>query len=166
VSTIKPYGPERLEELLTALGWTTFRSADGRAYLSLHPSDSPVNEIRAIWAAEGHDRSVHDIRVTSPSCTYPAGESPALLALVNEFHNERRWPKAYLRPIANSRVQLVAEMQYPLADGVHDELLETLTRLALATANDLFGWVSERYRPPAPSELDIDELELRLRRAS
>ena len=164
--TIEPYGPERLEALLASNGWNSFRSADGRAYLTFLTVEPPVGEIRAVWSADGPENTVHLVRATSPACCYPAEDGPALVALLNEFHMDRRWPKGYLRPFGTCQVQLVAESQYPFSDGVHDELLQTLNRLALLAAKDLFTWMAERYRPAAPADLDIAELEERLRKAS
>ena len=166
MSTVEPYGPCRLEALVAATGYTAYRGADGGSYLTILACEPPVHELRVLWCCEGSATSpVHVVRATSPTCCYPAEEAPALFGLLNRWHLEHRWPKACLRPRPSGEVEVVADSEYPLGPGIHDELLGELTRVSLAASLELFNWLAEQYRPAVPGDLDISELEAQFHKA-
>ena len=126
-----------------------------------------VGPMRVLLSAEGTDGSILVVRVTSARSFGP-DYWPALLALVNIWNQDYRFAKAYTTFVDDDRAVVVAEFQVALGSGVHDELLDQITAVAIDAGVGFHRFVTEKLIEPGVSQeaLSAEELESWLHRSA
>ena len=75
--------------------------------------------------------------------------------LVNEWNRDTHWPKAFAREASQpSRIGVVGESAYPLADGIHSEALANFVDCTVEYATDLFDKIAEAISLPSAQALE------------
>lgn len=168
MNELEPFGPEVIERFLTTHNIRYFRDSGNGFFAIFEPSGPNDDEIQLSFRVEGSASDLYAIRATTATY-YPPEEWPQLLALVNQWNAERRYPKVYLqfRP-GKGIATLVAEGQIDCEGGVHQAFLDRFSMIIVHCAFQFFRWLGEnRVAPPTSgSGPSADELETWFRQAS
>jgi hypothetical protein len=108
------------------------------------------NNLLAMWerhailfALEGPDDEILVMRAR-PHATTPPDWAERAYRTVNEWNHTRRFCKAYVGdPTDRGQLPIYAELQVPLAAGVHDALLVELIDCGAAVATSFVDWLHE-----------------------
>jgi hypothetical protein len=77
-----------------------------------------------------------------PHATVPPDWADRAYRVVNEWNHLRRFMKAYIGdPTDSGQLPIYAELQMPLAAGVHDALLVEVIDCAAAVATGFVDWL-------------------------
>ncbi|MGH3664425.1 MAG: YbjN domain-containing protein [Micromonosporaceae bacterium] len=96
-----------------------------------------------LFALEGPDADILVVRARAYSAVPPEWADRAYAA-INEWNCTRRFLKAYVGDETESgKLSLYAEMQLPLAPGLHDELLDELVDCAAAVSGSWSSWLHD-----------------------
>ncbi|GGK38294.1 hypothetical protein GCM10010124_33920 [Pilimelia terevasa] len=96
-----------------------------------------------LFTVEGPDDEILVIRAR-PHATVPPDWADRAYRVVNEWNHTRRFCKAYIGdPTERGQLPIYAELQVPLAAGVHDQLLVELVDCAAAVATSFVDWLHD-----------------------
>lgn len=133
----------RLHSLLQRqrLGYTT--AADGTCFVEFS-DDRPIPLVVCLSVTAG---PAFSLRAFLP-CVYSAAAVPVLLATLNRWHSEERWPRAYVvfddpRSPDVSDVVVYADAHFPLGWGASDEQLEEWLWIIVRGADALLTRLDE-----------------------
>ena len=92
------------------------------------------------------------------ACFYSAATVPALLAAINRWHSEARWPRAYVvfddpQSADPSSVAVYADAHFPLAEGTSDDQLDDWLWTIVNAAE---GLLTELYELTSPEEFALE----------
>jgi hypothetical protein len=126
------------------------RVADALKRLSIRYLTDQDGNLLAMWekhvvlfALEGPGREVLVMRARAYNAL-PPDWSDRAYAAVNEWNHTRRFLKSYVGDETESgRLSLYAEMQLPMAPGVHDALLDELIDCAAAVSGSWANWLHD-----------------------
>ncbi len=141
------------------LGYTT--STDGTCYVEFS-AERPASLVVGLSVTPG---PAFSLRAFLP-CVYSAATVPVLLATINRWQSEERWPRAYVvfddpRSPDVSDVVVYADAHFPLASGASDDQLEEWFQAVVRSTDALLTRLDEcaiaAGRPlviPTADELD------------
>ncbi|WP_189170194.1 YbjN domain-containing protein [Pilimelia anulata] len=96
-----------------------------------------------LFTVEGPDDEILVIRAR-PHATVPPDWADRAYRVVNEWNHTRRFCKAYIGdPTERGQLPIYAELQVPLASGVHDQLMVELVDCAAAVATSFVDWLHD-----------------------
>ena len=96
-----------------------------------------------LFTLEGPDDEILVMRAR-PHATVPPDWADRAYRVVNEWNHTRRFCKAYVGdPTERGQLPIYAELQVPLAAGVHDTLLVELLDCGAAVATSFVDWLHD-----------------------
>ncbi|WP_430782990.1 YbjN domain-containing protein [Actinoplanes sp. G11-F43] len=96
-----------------------------------------------LFTLEGPDDEILVMRAR-PHATVPPDWADRAYRVVNEWNHTRRFCKAYVGdPTERGQLPIYAELQVPLAAGVHDSLLVELLDCGAAVATSFVDWLHD-----------------------
>ena len=96
-----------------------------------------------LFTLEGPDDEILVMRAR-PHATVPPDWADHAYRVVNEWNHTRRFCKAYVGdPTDRGQLPVYAELQVPLAAGVHDALLIELLDCAAAVGSTFVDWLHD-----------------------
>jgi hypothetical protein len=96
-----------------------------------------------LFTLEGPDDEILVMRAR-PHPTVPPDWADRAYRVVNEWNHTRRFCKAYVGdPTERGQLPIYAELQVPLAAGVHDALLVEMLDCAAAVATSFVDWLHD-----------------------
>lgn len=96
-----------------------------------------------LFTLEGPDDEILVMRAR-PHATVPPDWADRAYRVVNEWNHTRRFCKAYVGdPTERGQLPIYAELQVPLAAGVHDTLLAELLDCGAAVATSFVDWLHD-----------------------
>jgi len=96
-----------------------------------------------LFSLEGPDDEILVVRVR-PHSTVPPDWADRAYRVVNEWNHTRRFCKAYVGdPTDRGQLPIYAELQVPLAAGVHDALLAEMLDCGAAVATTFVDWLHD-----------------------
>jgi hypothetical protein len=96
-----------------------------------------------LFTLEGPDDEILVMRAR-PHSTVPPDWADRAYRVVNEWNHTRRFCKAYVGdPTERSQLPIYAELQVPLAAGVHDALLVEMLDCGAAVATSFVDWLHD-----------------------
>jgi hypothetical protein len=96
-----------------------------------------------LFTLEGPDDEILVMRAR-PHSTVPPDWADRAYRVVNEWNHTRRFCKAYVGdPTERGQLPIYAELQVPLAAGVHDALLVEMLDCAAAVATSFVDWLHD-----------------------
>lgn len=96
-----------------------------------------------LFTLEGPDDEILVVR-TRPHSTVPPDWADRAYRVVNEWNHTRRFCKAYIGdPTDRGQLPIYAEMQVPLAAGVHDALLVEMLDAGAVMATTFVDWLHD-----------------------
>jgi hypothetical protein len=168
MSELSPLSRERLAAALRQMDVHYLHTDCGALAALFAPASATDLQVEAFFAVGGPNDTVLDVHAGIARAFGP-DDWPGLLASINDWHREHRWPTGHLdylpaRPGQPPLARLIAEHHTPLAAGIHDELLvETLavaldcciaflhhlcppvvSRVETVSAGQLEDWLTER----------------------
>jgi len=168
MSELSPLSRERLAAALRQMDVHYLHTDCGALVALFAPASATDLQVEALFAVGGPNDTVLDVQAGIARAFGP-DDWPGLLASINDWHREHRWPTGHLdylpaRPGQPPLARLIAEHHTPLAAGIHDELLvETLavaldrciaflrhlcppvvSRVETVSAGQLEDWLTER----------------------
>jgi hypothetical protein len=150
---IEPLGAELIERYLQSRQLRFFRSGDGEEFLVVL-SNYERGKLHVHLRINGLRRDILEISI-SPAGYYQASERPRLMELVNDWNRDNHWPKAFVRETPEpSRISVVGETAYLLADGIHLEALGHFIRSGVEYGADLFGKIDQAISLPSADALE------------
>jgi hypothetical protein len=131
-SDLAPLDRLRIEDVMHAKQWHYSIDIDGNLrgfwagnlfYFLLAGDAGTTLQIRGLW----HRRHL------------PLSTKPRLLELLDDFHREHLWPKAFTTVDDDGEMRVVCEVAVDLAGGVTDDRLELLLAAAITEGCALFA---------------------------
>ncbi|MEU4162724.1 YbjN domain-containing protein [Actinoplanes sp. NPDC026670] len=96
-----------------------------------------------LFTLEGPEDEILVMRAR-PHATVPPDWADRAYRVVNEWNHTRRFCKAYVGdPTERGQLPIYAELQVPLAAGVHDSLLVELLDCGAAVATSFVDWLHD-----------------------
>ncbi|GIE81560.1 hypothetical protein Aph02nite_75100 [Actinoplanes philippinensis] len=96
-----------------------------------------------LFTLEGPEDEILVMRAR-PHATVPPDWADRAYRIVNEWNHTRRFCKAYVGdPTERGQLPIYAELQVPLAAGVHDSLLVELLDCGAAVATSFVDWLHD-----------------------
>ena len=96
-----------------------------------------------LFTLEGPDDEILVLRAR-PHSTVPPDWADRAYRVVNEWNHTRRFCKAYVGdPTERGQLPIYAELQVPLAAGVHDALLVEMLDCGAAVATAFVDWLHD-----------------------
>ena len=96
-----------------------------------------------LFTLEGPDDEILVMRAR-PHATVPPDWADRAYRVVNEWNHTRRFCKAYVGdPTERGQLPIYAELQVPLASGLHDALLVEMLDCGAAVATSFVDWLHD-----------------------
>ena len=93
-----------------------------------------------VWIdRSGKSGTILWVRVTSDH-RYDADRLDGVLRAINEYHIEKRWPKAYTE-VKGKALLITCETQLDVAMGIHQALLDEMIGRAMSAAITFHQWM-------------------------
>jgi hypothetical protein len=161
MAEILPLDAGRIADALQRAGVRYLSGADDGLLALFDPPNAEKPALQATFHAAGPDGDVLAVRLTVARL-FGADDWPRMLAAMNSWHQDHRWPKGHLeylpfQPDWTPLARLVAEHHVSFTAGVHDELLEETIQVALATS---LSFLSAICPPPRVSQESVTTEEL------
>ncbi len=146
MSEIQPFTHELVESYLKLRELKYLRDNDGDFVVQFGYLQEADAEISAYFIADGPDKGIYIIRMTT-SKRIPASEYGQALAACNNWNMERRWPKVflYVRTAEDTDAAgVIAEQQIDLRTGIQAELFNSLTDNIVAGGFQFMEWLKQQ----------------------
>jgi hypothetical protein len=101
--------------------------------------------LRVYVYRSGESRSIMVVRVRSDKRFRPIHRDQ-LLREINQYHCDKRWPRIYLRNVADI-VEINCESQTDLAAGIHQDLLDDIIDRTIMGSKNFWKWLASRGIP-------------------
>ncbi len=101
--------------------------------------------LRVYVYRSGESRSTMVVRVRSDRRFRPVHRDQ-LLREINQYHCDKRWPRIYLRNVADI-VEINCESQTDLAAGIHQDLLNDIIDRTIMGSKNFWQWLASRGIP-------------------
>jgi hypothetical protein len=152
VVVIEKFGPLMIERFLRENELKFLVDQDGDFWVSLHGEGVPA--YRVLLSAEGHDSDILCIRA-SAELPYPDAFRDPAEGFIAGWNRRTRWPKAYIREeVRHGGFRVIAENQFPLATGIHPELLNDFITTTIAASHNLLAELAPALDLPTTAELE------------
>jgi len=154
MSELLPLSRDRLAATLGQMGVRCLHTDHGALAALFAPASATDLQVEVFFAVGGADDTVLDLHA-SVARVFGPDDWPGLLASINDWHRQHRWPTGHLdylptQPGQPPVARLVAEHHTPLAAGVHDELLVE----SLAVSLDCCISFLRQLCPPVVSRIE------------
>lgn len=131
-----PLTRDRIEEVLKSRDYRYFIDSDGDVggswdghmfYFFRYGQNSEILQIRGRWNRE-----------------LPANLNPQVLVAINEWHQEKIWPKLYTA-ITDDQLAVYSEFSVDLEAGVSDEQLSLILSVGISPSCSAFDFLDQRF---------------------
>lgn len=152
MSIPEPFDREMVNLYLSESGTKFLRDQKGN-FCVIFASTEDRPEIQVFLSVEADD-SVYVVRVFSPE-GLPTEDEAMLLDVINRWNREHRWPKAVVgQKLDGDVLRIWTEMHLPVSCGVHQEMIDLFTSLAIRTSHTFFVWLADQRRLPTVEQLE------------
>lgn len=147
-SAARPFAPAMLEAFLARYNYKYLVSPrNGDIVIRFDYDDVADACLTATFFVAGEPKEAYQITVEN-TLRVPRADWDRYTALCNRWNATHVWPKAFLEiPKAGHETTTVTlEMAIPLAAGIHQELLEEVSRSALTSSVAFWHWIKDEDR--------------------
>jgi Putative bacterial sensory transduction regulator len=149
---IEKFGPQMIERFLREHELKFLVDQDGDFWVALHGEGVP--DYRVILSVEGHDADILCIR-TSAELPYPDIFRDRVESFIAGWNRRMRWPKAYIHDDARrGGFRVIGENQFPLATGIHPELLDDFIVITINASRNLLAELAPAVHLPTADQLE------------
>jgi hypothetical protein len=135
---IKP-SKELIDQVLTELQVNHFTDEEGDI-------GAPWDGFRVYFMLRGEKQEIFTVR-TFLDREFEESERPMLLDLLDEWHRQYFWPKAYTH-VHEGKVRIIGESQLDCEPGINRDLFLFTTRAWISTAITFSNWLNEKIDGP------------------
>lgn len=142
MATVQKFDRNMIERSLQSVSLKFLKDNDGDYLVQLGYSDEMGCELDIMLMASGQQDDVYYMRGQSNK-RIPRNDWGRAVMLCNTWNKERRWPKAYLYvkdPNTDATGLIILEQQFDLEQGIHQELFNDFTRVAIASMLSFWEW--------------------------
>lgn len=134
-AAIKPT-QEVIKQVLTQLEINHFVDEEGDI-------GAPWEGFRVYFMLKGESSEIYTVRMFLDR-EFDVTDKPRILEVLDDWHRQYFWPKAYTHVDDNGRLRIIAETQLDLEPGINPELFVFTTRAWISTCISFSNWLAEQ----------------------
>ena len=145
---VEEFSRDLIEKALSQGGERYLKDSDGDFVVMYSQAASRAGVTFSMNLVAGGSKNEIFVVVVRCDKRFPRSQWPQVLALMNEWHRTRRWPKLYLDVEdlgGDEPAGVVAEAQLDCETGAFPELLKDLYKGVIATADSFFNWLKNEH---------------------
>lgn len=144
---VQKLDPTMIEKFVKSRNWKYLRDQRDNFCMRFTHDDSTGCALTLWLSITGDKKEIYHILVGSDK-KIPKSDWNRTLLLCNQWHQQYRWPRVYLDVAdwsSDKEGEIVCDHYFDLEAGIHQALLEDLTRRVWGTANSFWEWVHKEH---------------------
>ncbi|WP_436771835.1 YbjN domain-containing protein [Yinghuangia sp. YIM S09857] len=135
---------ELIKQVLTELEINHFVDDEGDI-------GAPWEGFRIYFMLKGESSEIYTVRMFLDR-EFDVTDKPRILEVLDDWHRQYFWPKAYTHVHDDGRLRIIAETQLDLEPGINRELFVFTTRAWVSTCISFSNWLAEQLPAPETPE--------------